>query len=161
MVFLNAKITKTICPAVPAHSQSNYTHILYGLNLIMSQPQPQPQPRPVQPQCGRDWCMVTGQNLSQIFPNLQILPRPEPSCDDEEAHKAWQEEYSHWGLLRCECGRGYFCREHGDWISGDEVGDGVAPTGSSQKAGSCPGSHYEDGSERMTYIGQRDGFEHK
>ncbi|KAM3558970.1 hypothetical protein ARSEF4850_004357 [Beauveria asiatica] len=123
MVFLNAKITKTICPA--------------------PQPRPQPQPQPVQPQCGQAWCMVTGQNLSQIFPNLQILPRPEPSCDDEEAHKAWQEEYSHWGLLRCECGRGYFCREHGDWISGDEVGDGVAPTGSSQKAGSCPGSHYE------------------
>ncbi|PNP73790.1 hypothetical protein FNYG_12980 [Fusarium nygamai] len=91
-----------------------------------------------------------------MFPTLKVLPRPEPAEGSSEDHKRWLEESEKWTSLRCKCGRGYFCREHGDWISGNDVGAGKAVTGDQQQPGSCPSYHYDD-SEREIYVGQRDG----
>lgn len=77
-----------------------------------------------------------------MFPGIDVFPRPEPDAQAVQEHEVWEEEYGHWGSLRCPCGRGYFCREHGDWISGDTVGDNLAPHGDRQKPGACPSSHY-------------------
>ncbi|KAF5252569.1 hypothetical protein FANTH_2463 [Fusarium anthophilum] len=106
--------------------------------------------------CGGPGCRVTLENITQMFPALKVLPRPEPAEGSSEDHKHWLEESEKWRSLRCKCGRGYFCREHGDWISGNEVGAGKAVTGDQQQPGSCPSYHYDD-SERETYVGQRDG----
>ncbi|CAH0019508.1 unnamed protein product [Clonostachys rhizophaga] len=73
---------------------------------------------------------------TQAVPSAQDGPKPQP----------------------CDCGRGYFCREHGDWISGPEVGSGIAPSREDQKHGFCPANHYEDPSGRESYVGQRDGL---
>jgi hypothetical protein len=78
-----------------------------------------------------------------MFPALKVLPRPEPAEGSSEDHKHWLEESEKWTSLRCKCGRGYFCREHGDWISGNEVGAGKAVTGDQQQPGSCPSYHYD------------------
>jgi hypothetical protein len=60
----------------------------------------------------------------------------------KDDHDAWLQEYDEWGALKCPCGRGYFCREHGSWISGEEVGSGIAAASDKQKQGSCPAYHY-------------------
>lgn len=77
-----------------------------------------------------------------MYPELRVRPRPEPDKMRMDDHDAWADEYKHWGALRCPCGRGYFCREHGDWISGDEVGSGTAVAADTQKHGLCPSYHY-------------------
>ncbi|KAF5012501.1 hypothetical protein FDECE_1454 [Fusarium decemcellulare] len=105
--------------------------------------------------CGGPGCLVTLENIKEMFPTLKVLPRPEPSTNDLQDHKNWLEESEQWSSLRCKCGRGYFCREHGDWISGEEVGSGEAVAGDQQQPGACPGSHYED-FHRQSYVGQRD-----
>ncbi|KAJ9132663.1 hypothetical protein NKR19_g9228 [Coniochaeta hoffmannii] len=93
-----------------------------------------------------------------MFPDLKVLPRPEPESAAQEAHDAWQQEYEQWQRLRCGCGRGYFCREHGTWISGPEVGSEVAVTWEQQQRGSCPEYHYRGYENIPTYVGQRDGL---
>lgn len=77
-----------------------------------------------------------------MFPQLKVYPRPEPDISRVDEHRAWKKEYDQWVNIRCPCGRGYFCREHGDWISGDEVGAKGAVNADAQQPGSCPRSHY-------------------
>jgi hypothetical protein len=77
-----------------------------------------------------------------MSPGLQVRPRPEPMLATKDDHDAWLQEYEQWGKLKCPCGRGYFCRMHGSWISGDEVGSGIAAPWNEQKQGSCPNYHY-------------------
>lgn len=86
--------------------------------------------------------MVTRQNIRKVYPRLAVLPRPEPAADTKESHDGWQQEYEQWGTIMCPCGRGYFCRQHGSWISGEEVGTGVAAAQTAQAGGSCPSYHY-------------------
>ncbi|KAK3303840.1 uncharacterized protein B0T15DRAFT_285848 [Chaetomium strumarium] len=83
-------------------------------------------------------CVSTKNNLHEMFPDLEVLPRPEPNYASKEEHISWQQEYEQWRGLRCGCGRGYFCREHGSWISGLEVGSKVAVTWEQQQRGLCP-----------------------
>lgn len=92
--------------------------------------------------CWQGGCLTTKDNLRETFPVLRAPPRPEPDSRNKADHPAWEKEYNNWGTLRCRCGNGYFCREHGDWISGEEVTSGVAVDGKNQKKGGCPGSHY-------------------
>ncbi|RSL81983.1 hypothetical protein CEP52_017075 [Fusarium oligoseptatum] len=93
-----------------------------------------------------------------MFPTLTALPSPEPPANDSDDYTRWVKECEQWGSLRCQCGRGYFCREHGDWISGEEVGSGLAVAGDQQQPGSCPSYHYGgDYPNRENYVGQRDG----
>ncbi|KAJ7291585.1 hypothetical protein C8J57DRAFT_1458384 [Mycena rebaudengoi] len=94
-----------------------------------------------------------------MFPSLHVLPRPEPESASgslKDAHDAWAVEYQQWGALKCPCGRGYFCRLHGSWISGEEVGSGAAATCEMQRPGSCPGYHSGDYAGVESYIGARD-----
>jgi hypothetical protein len=81
-------------------------------------------------------------NLREMVPGLQVRPRPEPEPAMKDDHDAWLQEYEQWGKLKCPCGRGYFCRVHGSWISGDEVSSGIAGAWNEQKQGSCPSYHY-------------------
>ncbi|KAK3947909.1 hypothetical protein QBC32DRAFT_352884 [Pseudoneurospora amorphoporcata] len=107
----------------------------------------------------RNGCTVKRKQLSEIYPNLTVRPRPEPQSNDND-HDKWSNEYEQWGPLRCPCGNGYFCREHGDWIPGDEVGPGKAVPADQQRQGACPSSHYEeDCSGRENYVGRRDAIE--
>lgn len=57
--------------------------------------------------------------------------KPEPREDDARYlgdhrgflrdHEQWSRAYASWGKETCHCGRGYFCRAHGQWVPGDEV----------------------------------------
>jgi hypothetical protein len=110
-----------------------------------------------------------------MFPNLTALPRPEPSVVETDDHGHWLKECEQWASLRCACGRGYFCREHGDWVSGEEVGSGAAIAADQQQPGCCPHYHYTGEklkltlkycfsnrivghAERENYVGQRDWY---
>lgn len=110
-----------------------------------------------------------------MFPSLTAFPRPEPSVVGTEDHDHWLKEYKQWASLRCRCGRGYFCREHGDWVSGEEVGSGTAIGADQQQLGSCPHYHYTgerltrvpknyctnrrvESTERDNYVGRRDWY---
>ncbi|KAH8688944.1 hypothetical protein GQ44DRAFT_765612 [Phaeosphaeriaceae sp. PMI808] len=106
---------------------------------LSSEPDPQPDHPP--PACGSADCWVNRGNLHKVFPGLQVRPRPEPNPAVKDDHDTWLQEYNQWGALKCPCGRGYFCREHGSWISGEEVGSGIAATSDEQKPGSCPAYH--------------------
>ncbi len=79
-----------------------------------------------------------------MFPDLVHRPRPEPNPAEKGDHGAWLNEYKEWGALTCpgSCEKGYFCRQHGSWISGREVADGVAAPASSQAQDTCPAYHY-------------------
>lgn len=77
-----------------------------------------------------------------VFPELRVRPRPEPKGTTKDDHDAWTKEYQQWGHLTCPCFRGYFCREHGSWIPGADVGSGLAPPLNEQKPGRCPAYHY-------------------
>ncbi|KAJ7291576.1 hypothetical protein C8J57DRAFT_1587913 [Mycena rebaudengoi] len=102
------------------------------------------QSRFYQSQCADAGCKTTKANIRQMFPGLHVLPRPEPESSSgslKDAHDAWAVEYQQWGALKCPCGRGYFYRLHGSWISGEEVGSGAAATCEMQRPGSCPGYH--------------------
>ncbi|KAI0893657.1 hypothetical protein F4806DRAFT_504073 [Annulohypoxylon nitens] len=112
------------------------------------------RPKP-QPDCMHGSCRVNKNDMPEKFPALKVFPRPEPPIDQDD-HESWIREYNQWGSLRCACGRGYFCREHGDWISGEEVGSGLAVAGDNQKRGSCPIYHYQPQVERDSYVGHRD-----
>ncbi|KAJ8130996.1 hypothetical protein O1611_g2630 [Lasiodiplodia mahajangana] len=79
----------------------------------------------------------------KMFPGLEVLPRPEPNPALKGDHDSWLQEYNQWSVLRCPCGRGYFCREHGSWITKEDVIAGTAATADEQKKGSCPTYHYE------------------
>ncbi|KAI1125327.1 hypothetical protein F5Y10DRAFT_247407 [Nemania abortiva] len=103
-------------------------------------PEPTPKPDP-KPLCGDGNCYVMD-NPKEIFPDLEVLPRPEPDLAMKEDHAAWLQEYDQWRALRCPCGRGYFCREHGSWVSKDDVIAGMAATADEQEKGSCPSYHY-------------------
>ncbi|KAI6085113.1 hypothetical protein F4821DRAFT_279657 [Hypoxylon rubiginosum] len=93
-----------------------------------------------------------------MFPNLDVFPRPEPEPANKDDHDIWLQEYEKWGSLKCPCGRGYFCRCHGSWVSGLEVGSGKAPTWDQQKRDLCPDYHYGDSTDVKSYIGYRDAF---
>ncbi|KAF4456162.1 hypothetical protein F53441_1646 [Fusarium austroafricanum] len=140
-----------------------------------------PKPAPVtpepKPECNGRHCTVKMDNIFEMFPTLTVLPRPEPFAEDSSNHDHWLKDFDQWGSLRCQCGRGYFCREHGDWISGDEVGSGAAITGDKQRRGHCPSYHYsgekpsmfleytankiQGYADRDSYVGQRDGSQYE
>ncbi|KAK3989752.1 hypothetical protein QBC44DRAFT_369812 [Cladorrhinum sp. PSN332] len=101
-------------------------------------------------------CLVTIHNLHEFFPSIQFHPRPPPSPASGKEYDAWLKEYEQWGALRCPCGNGYFCREHGSWISGAEVTSGTTCTAEEQKQGSCPSYHYGDYTDVKGYVGARD-----
>ncbi len=128
-----------------------------GLTMLPPKPAPAPEPDvviipvglfvhgTVRLTCQKCWhgrCAATKQNLPETFPELKSRPRPEPDSPTGSDHDAWKAEYEQWGALRCSCGRGYFCREHGSWISGEEVGSDMAPPGEKQQRGQCPSYHY-------------------
>ncbi|CAH0003704.1 unnamed protein product [Clonostachys byssicola] len=119
-------------------------------------PKPIPNPDP-QPNCRSASCYIDLSNIKSKFPNLTALPRPEPSQSRAAEHTLWKAEFEQWGGLQCGCGNGYFCREHGDWISGGEVRHGHALPRGDQKNGCCPTHHYQGPSGRDSYVGQRDG----
>jgi len=75
---------------------------------------------------------------------LSDLPRPEPDLSNKDDHDAWLKEYDQWGKIRCPgaCKKGYFCRQHGAWIKGEEVSTGVAGSVDSQGQDTCPVHHY-------------------
>ncbi|KAL7624125.1 hypothetical protein AAE478_005682 [Parahypoxylon ruwenzoriense] len=105
------------------------------------EPKPDPGPGPHLP-CWDGGCKADKHNLHAMFPGLKVRPRPEPDAGMKDDYDAWKKEYDQWGPLRCPCNRGYFCRVHGSWISGEEVGSGKAPIGEEQHDGSCPKYHY-------------------
>ncbi|KAI0546379.1 hypothetical protein F4679DRAFT_598710 [Xylaria curta] len=80
----------------------------------------------------------------EMFPDLQVIPRAEPDPSMKDDHDAWLLEYEQWRELTCPCGRGYFCREHGRWISKDDVISEKALTKDEQKKDGCPSYHYEE-----------------
>jgi len=127
---------------------------------LSSEPDPQPDPQPTPPpECGSANCRrVDRDNIHEMFPGLQLRPRPEPNPAVKDDHDTWSQEYNRWGALKCPCGRGYFCREHGSWISGEDVGSGIAAASDEQKQGSCPAYHYGDYIGVTSYIGERDAF---
>ncbi|CAH0026226.1 unnamed protein product [Clonostachys rhizophaga] len=122
-----------------------------------SPPDPDPSPPRPQPDCRSDTCYIGLGNIKSEFPSLTVLPRPEPSQDSAAEHALWEAEFEQWGGLQCGCGNGYFCREHGDWISGGEVLHGHALPRGDQKNGCCPTHHYQGPGDRDSYVGQRDG----
>ncbi|KAI0109004.1 hypothetical protein GGR51DRAFT_514008 [Nemania sp. FL0031] len=101
-----------------------------------------PVPKIATVECGDGNCIIPG-NPKRMFPGLEVVPRPEPDPSMKEVHDVWLQEYDQWRMLRCPCGRGYFCREHGSWISKDDVVSGTAASADEQKKGACPGHHYE------------------
>ncbi|KAJ8122471.1 hypothetical protein ONZ43_g1345 [Nemania bipapillata] len=110
------------------------------------------------PFCADNICKNSPPEPKELFPDLQVLPRPEPDPAMKDDHDAWLQEYDQWRALRCACGRGYFCREHGSWVSKDDIRSGVAATADEQKKGSCPSYHYGGYSGIVTYIGERDAL---
>ncbi|CAI6093026.1 unnamed protein product [Clonostachys chloroleuca] len=120
-------------------------------------PKPIPSPPGPQPNCRSATCYIDLSNIKSKFPNLTVLPRPEPGQDSAAEHALWEAEFEQWGGLQCGCGNGYFCREHGDWISGGEVRHGHALPRGDQKNGCCPTHHYQGPNGRDSYVGQRDG----
>jgi hypothetical protein len=92
--------------------------------------------------CGDGGCKSPENKPKEVFPDLKVLPRPEPDSAMKDDHDAWLQEYDQWCALRCPCGRGYFCREHGSWTSKDDIASGIATTAEEQKKGSCPYYHY-------------------
>ncbi|CAH0055147.1 unnamed protein product [Clonostachys solani] len=114
---------------------------------IPPDPYPRPDPDPPGPhpdiKCRSATCYIGLGNIKSEFPNLTVLPRPEPSQDSVAEHALWEAEFEQWGGLQCGCGNGYFCREHGDWISGGEVLHGHALPRGDQKNGRCPTHHYQ------------------
>ncbi|KAI1170613.1 hypothetical protein F4777DRAFT_105042 [Nemania sp. FL0916] len=89
-----------------------------------------------------------------VFPGIKVLPRPQPDPAIGDDYNAWLQEYDQWRELRCSCGRGYFCRQHGSWISGNDVKSGRAADVNEQNTGSCPSSHYEDYSNTASDSGE-------
>src|SRR3954447_1141214 len=93
--------------------------------------------------CGEGEKPPNSKNLHTVFPELHVRPRPRPVESHKDDYDAWLKEYGEWRNVRCPCGTGYFCREHGSWVSGQEVRDGIAAAADEQKEDSCPASHYE------------------
>ncbi|KAI1746679.1 hypothetical protein F4782DRAFT_42104 [Xylaria castorea] len=91
--------------------------------------------------CGDGDCIEAPVKPKEVFPDLKVLPRPEPDNTMKSDHDAWLLEYDQWRALSCPCGRGYFCREHGSWITKDDIISGIAPTADAQKKGTCPSYH--------------------
>ncbi|KAK0652768.1 hypothetical protein B0T16DRAFT_105260 [Cercophora newfieldiana] len=93
------------------------------------------------------------------FPSSELRPRPEPTTENKDAYDAWNAAYQVWGTLRCpgDCQKGYFCRLHGSWITGQEVADGVAPPADRQAKTDkeCLALH-SDGKKSMARRGRRD-----
>ena len=91
---------------------------------------------------------IRAATASQHFPELGgITPRPEPDSNDYEAWLEWTKEYQQWSQVRCPCGTGYFCRKHGEWISGADIKSGDAlPQDQEQKHyhDCCPPRHRTD-----------------
>ncbi|KAK4223969.1 hypothetical protein QBC38DRAFT_486553 [Podospora fimiseda] len=99
------------------------------------------------------------ETLHTVFPELHVRPRPRPVNASKTDYDAWTKEYDEWRNLRCPCGTGYFCRDHGSWVSGQQVRDGVAAPVDEQKEGSCPASHYGAHNGVTSYIGTRDSVD--
>jgi len=76
-------------------------------------------------------------------------PRAEPTDATSADYKEWLGEYKDWAVIRCPgpCRLGYYCRQHGLWITGLEVRDGQALKAEDQKNdpsdvnNKCPGWH--------------------
>jgi len=97
--------------------------------------------------CYDGFCIKSKDNL-HTFPGLRVLPRPELDPASKHDHDAWLQEYEQWGGFKCPCGRGYFCHQHGSWISGGEVGSGAAAASDNQTQDSCQAYHYGGQSTR-------------
>jgi len=63
--------------------------------------------------------------MLRLWPELKVRPYPEPNVEiDEENHRKWRREYPQWkDTIKCPCGKGYFCRKHGEWVRGSEAFD--------------------------------------
>lgn len=72
-------------------------------------------------------CEMRQDNLHGVFPGRQVRPRPQPTPTTKDNHNAWLQELFQAVALKCPSGRGYFCREHGSWISSEEVGSCIHP----------------------------------
>lgn len=91
---------------------------------------------------------IRAANASEHFPELQgITPRPEPDYNDVDAWHEWNEEYQLWGNVKCPCRTGYFCKEHGEWISGADIKAGNAPYQEQEDYFDCPPRHYNADAE--------------
>ena len=99
-------------------------------------------------ECGDPWgCMtISSANARERFPELKVSPAPEPNREDKERWEKWYRGYKQWGKVKCHCGNGYFCKEHGEWNPGSAVVQGSVPPRSRQGEGYCVSSHYsQDG----------------
>ncbi|KAF4625582.1 hypothetical protein G7Y89_g12583 [Cudoniella acicularis] len=73
------------------------------------------------------------------------VPRPEPlsrTKDKKEGKewkewKRWKEEYRSWRDFTCSCKNAYFCRAHGQWVSGADVRNGNSPSRKEQTPSTC------------------------
>lgn len=87
--------------------------------------------------------------IKKLYPQLKvngkwILPRPEPNpVADAEDHRRWRREYPLWkDTIKCGCGKGYYCREHGLWVRGNEAADKDQRELDQYGYPNCPVSHY-------------------
>lgn len=76
-------------------------------------------------------------------PQPEVLTNEEGKNTDE--YNTWLAGYKTWGVIRCPgpCRLGYFCRRHGLWITGFEVGNKDACQAEDQVDGvdTCPPRH--------------------
>lgn len=92
---------------------------------------------------GGECYLISAKTAAEHFPELEsITPRPEPDYNDVDAWETWNNEYQLWGSVKCACKTGYFCRAHGEWITGEDIKKGNAPYQEHEGHYSCPHRHY-------------------
>ena len=74
-------------------------------------------------------------------------PRPEPLPPPKPTHKSqasyeqnwreWQVEYETWKDYTCACKNAYFCRAHGQWVSGEDVRNRAAAPQQEETPATC------------------------
>ncbi|KAK1765429.1 hypothetical protein QBC33DRAFT_590907 [Phialemonium atrogriseum] len=74
---------------------------------------------------------------------LEVRPMARTAPDDTHQHGKWMEQYLSWReICKCPCGKGYYCRQHGAWVRGDEAEDEYQSERDHCGYPNCPARHY-------------------
>jgi hypothetical protein len=84
------------------------------------QPEPPPRGEPVQPEGEDYWAFEEYQR------------------DREQ----WEREYATWKGYTCDCKNAYFCKAHGQWVSGEAVRKGNAASQANETPDTCHKNGY-------------------
>jgi hypothetical protein len=74
-------------------------------------------------------------------PRPEPLPPPNPNPNAQASYERkwheWQVEYETWKDHTCACKNAYFCKAHGQWVSGEDVRNGSAAPQREETRNTC------------------------